>query len=105
MIQQMAAAIPAAAPAAAPAPAAPAAPRAPLEDFASPHALVAHRWQGKPLTREHGGPARLVIPHLYFWKSAKWISRIDFLGADKPGFWEVNGYHLRGDPWAEQRYS
>ncbi|RDE04891.1 sulfite oxidase-like oxidoreductase [Sphingomonas aracearum] len=77
----------------------------PLEDFASPHALVAHRWQGKPLTREHGGPARLVIPHLYFWKSAKWISRIDFLGADKPGFWEVNGYHLRGDPWAEQRYS
>ena len=68
-------------------------------------ALLVHSWQGKPLTREHGGPVRLVIPHLYFWKSAKWISRIEFLGADKPGFWEVNGYHRRGDPWAEERYS
>lgn len=76
----------------------------PLADFASAGALIAHGWQGKPLTREHGGPVRLVVPHLYFWKSAKWISRIDFLDADKPGFWEVNGYHMRGDPWAEERY-
>ncbi|MDY1009696.1 sulfite oxidase-like oxidoreductase [Sphingomonas sp. CFBP9019] len=77
----------------------------PLADFAAADALLAHSWQGKPLTREHGGPVRLVIPHLYFWKSAKWISRIAFLGADEPGFWEVNGYHRRGDPWAEERYS
>jgi len=76
----------------------------PLADFAVADALLAHSWQGKPLTRSHGGPVRLVIPHLYFWKSAKWISGIDFLGRDKPGFWEVNGYHMRGDPWAEQRY-
>jgi DMSO/TMAO reductase YedYZ molybdopterin-dependent catalytic subunit len=77
----------------------------PLADFASPHAILAHGWQSKPLAREHGGPVRLVIPHLYFWKSAKWISGIEFIGADKPGFWEVNGYHMRGDPWAEERYS
>lgn len=77
----------------------------PLADFADPLAILAHHWHGKPLAREHGGPVRLVIPHLYFWKSAKWISGIDFLGADKPGFWEVNGYHMRGDPWAEERYS
>jgi DMSO/TMAO reductase YedYZ molybdopterin-dependent catalytic subunit len=77
----------------------------PLADFAAADAMLVHQWQGKPLSRDHGGPVRLVIPHLYFWKSAKWISRIDFLGADKPGFWEVNGYHMRGDPWAEERYS
>ena len=77
----------------------------PLADFAVPNAILAHGWQGKPLAREHGGPVRLVVPHLYFWKSAKWISGIDFLPADKPGFWEVNGYHMRGDPWAEERYS
>ena len=77
----------------------------PLADFAAPNAILAHGWQGKPLAREHGGPVRLVVPHLYFWKSAKWISGIDFLPADKPGFWEVNGYHMRGDPWAEERYS
>ena len=77
----------------------------PLADFAAAHALLAHSWQGKPLTREHGGPVRLIVPHLYFWKSAKWIGAIDVLGADKPGFWEVNGYHMRGDPWAEERYS
>lgn len=75
-----------------------------LADFASADAMIAHSWQGKPLSREHGGPARLIIPHLYFWKSAKWISAIEFLGADKPGFWEVNGYHMRGDPWHEERY-
>lgn len=77
----------------------------PLADFAAPDAMLVHGWQGRPLTREHGGPVRLVIPHLYFWKSAKWINRIEFLGADKAGFWEVNGYHMRGDPWAEERYS
>lgn len=77
----------------------------PLADFAAADALLAHSWQGEPLSRNHGGPVRLIIPHLYFWKSAKWISGIDFLGADKPGFWEVNGYHMRGDPWAEERYS
>nr|ART40415.1 K118 [uncultured bacterium] len=76
----------------------------PLADFAAADAVLAHSWQGEPLTREHGGPVRLVVPHLYFWKSAKWISGIDFLGRDKPGFWEVNGYHMRGDPWAEERY-
>ena len=77
----------------------------PLEDFAAQGAMIAHGWQGKPIAREHGGPARALIPHLYFWKSAKWISRIEVLGADKPGFWEVNGYHMRGDPWSEERYS
>lgn len=77
----------------------------PIADFASPDAMVARSWQGRALTREHGGPARLVIPHLYFWKSAKWISAIEFLGADRAGFWEVNGYHMRGDPWAEERYA
>ena len=77
----------------------------PLADFAAPNAILAYGWQGKPLAREHGGPVRLIVPHLYFWKSAKWLSGIDFLPADKPGFWEVNGYHMRGDPWAEERYS
>ncbi len=76
-----------------------------LEDFAAEDAVVAHSWQDTPLTTEHGGPVRLVVPRLYFWKSAKWLSRIEFRTADKPGFWEVRGYHNRGDPWAEQRYS
>lgn len=77
----------------------------PLADFASVDALLVCEWEGKPLTREHGGPVRLVVPHLYFWKSAKWVSRIELIGQDKPGFWEVNGYHMRGDPWSEERYS
>ena len=77
----------------------------PIEDFAVPDAILAHRWEDKPLTVAHGGPVRLVIPHLYFWKSAKWLQRIEFVAADRPGFWERNGYHRRGDPWAEQRYS
>ncbi len=76
-----------------------------LEDFCSPEALLAHSWEGEPLTAEHGGPVRLVVPHLYFWKSAKWLRRIEFTAADHPGFWEVRGYHNRGDPWREQRYS
>jgi DMSO/TMAO reductase YedYZ molybdopterin-dependent catalytic subunit len=76
-----------------------------LEDFAAEDAVLAHSWSGKPLTDEHGGPVRLVVPHLYFWKSAKWLQSIEFLRADAPGYWEVRGYHNRADPWAEQRYS
>ncbi len=76
-----------------------------LDDFAAEGAMLAHSWSGKPLTQEHGGPARLVVPHLYFWKSAKWIERVEFRIADDPGFWEVRGYHNRGDPWNEERYS
>lgn len=76
-----------------------------LEDFAAEDALLAHSWSGQPLTEEHGGPVRLVVPHLYFWKSAKWLQAIEFLTEDAPGFWEVRGYHNRGDPWTEQRYS
>ena len=76
-----------------------------LEDFAAEDALLAHSWSGQPLSDEHGGPVRLVVPHLYFWKSAKWLQAIEFVTEDTPGFWEVRGYHNRGDPWAEQRYS
>ncbi|WLA63138.1 sulfite oxidase-like oxidoreductase [Bradyrhizobium diazoefficiens] len=76
-----------------------------LEDFAAEDALLAHSWSGQPLSEEHGGPVRLVVPHLYFWKSAKWLQAIEFQTEDAPGFWEVRGYHNRGDPWAEQRYS
>ena len=77
----------------------------PLMDFASEDAILATHWQGEPITAEHGGPMRLVVPHLYFWKSAKWLRRIEFLNADQAGFWERNGYHMYGDPWTEQRYS
>ena len=77
----------------------------PLADFAVEDALLATHWEGAPLTREHGGPVRLVVPHLYFWKSAKWIERIELMTADRAGFWEKNGYHMRGDPWTEERYS
>ncbi|GGH61387.1 molybdopterin-dependent oxidoreductase [Frigidibacter albus] len=77
----------------------------PLEDFASEDAMLATHWQGQPLTRAHGGPMRLVVPHLYFWKSAKWLKGIELIGADRAGFWERNGYHMYGDPWREQRYS
>ena len=59
---------------------------------------------GEPLDPEHGGPFRLLVPHLYFWKSAKWLSRLELMTEDRPGFWEQNGYHDRGDPWTEQRY-
>jgi DMSO/TMAO reductase YedYZ molybdopterin-dependent catalytic subunit len=75
-----------------------------IEDFAAEDALVAHQWSGAPLSRDHGGPVRLIVPHLYFWKSAKWLNRIEFRAIEEPGFWEVNGYHMRGDPWTEQRY-
>lgn len=76
-----------------------------LDVFNAPDVLIAHSWEGKPLTKEHGGPVRIMIPRFYFWKSAKWIKRIEFSDVDKPGFWEVRGYHNVGDPWREQRYS
>ncbi|OCC06202.1 molybdopterin-binding protein [Labrys sp. WJW] len=76
-----------------------------LQDFLGEDVLIAHAWEGKPLTSDHGGPVRLVVPRLYFWKSAKWLTRIEFASRDKPGFWEVRGYHNRGDPWREERYS
>ncbi|MGO4336509.1 sulfite oxidase-like oxidoreductase [Labrys sp. KB_33_2] len=76
-----------------------------LQDFLGEDVLIAHAWEGRPLTSDHGGPVRLVVPRLYFWKSAKWLSRIEFATRDKPGFWEVRGYHNRGDPWREERYS
>jgi DMSO/TMAO reductase YedYZ molybdopterin-dependent catalytic subunit len=75
-----------------------------LAHFAEDDCLIAHSHEGVPLTREHGGPARLIIPRYYFWKSAKWIKRIEFSAVDKPGFWEVRGYHNIGDPWLEDRY-
>ncbi|QRM53943.1 sulfite oxidase-like oxidoreductase [Sinorhizobium sp. BG8] len=77
----------------------------PLADFAVEDAILATHWEGEALTAEHGGPVRVVVPHLYFWKSAKWINRIEFMTGDRAGFWERNGYHMRGDPWAEERYS
>jgi DMSO/TMAO reductase YedYZ molybdopterin-dependent catalytic subunit len=77
----------------------------PLSAFDDDDVLLAHAWEGKPLTREHGGPLRVVIPKLYFWKSAKWVKRIEFTAEDRPGFWEVRGYHNNGDPWREERYS
>ena len=76
----------------------------PLADVTGGKAWVVWEFDGKPLTAEHGGPVRLLVPHLYFWKSAKWISRLELTATDRPGFWEQNGYHDRGDPWLEQRY-
>jgi DMSO/TMAO reductase YedYZ molybdopterin-dependent catalytic subunit len=76
-----------------------------IEDFASEDALLADSWEGAPLSREHGGPVRLVVPHLYFWKSAKWLKGIVFAAEDERGFWEVRGYHNHADPWLEERYS
>ena len=76
----------------------------PLADFAGEDVLLAHRWEGAPIAPEHGGPVRLVLPKLYFWKSAKWLTKLSFVAEDQPGFWEVRGYHMRGDPWKEERY-
>ena len=76
----------------------------PLEDLTDGKAWVAFEYGGEPLDPEHGGPARLLVPHLYFWKSAKWVRGLELRDEDEPGFWESNGYHLRGDPWQEQRY-
>jgi DMSO/TMAO reductase YedYZ molybdopterin-dependent catalytic subunit len=76
----------------------------PLADVTGGKAWVAWEVEGEPLHPEHGGPARLLVPHLYFWKSAKWVSGLELRDHDAPGFWERNGYHDRGDPWREQRY-
>ena len=76
----------------------------PLEDLVDRDAMVAVEFEGEPLRAEHGGPARLLVPHLYLWKSAKWVTRIELLDDDHPGFWEVAGYHNHGDPFLEQRY-
>jgi DMSO/TMAO reductase YedYZ molybdopterin-dependent catalytic subunit len=77
----------------------------PLSDLLDGQAWVAYRYDSKPLTPEHGGPARLLVPHLYLWKSAKWIQGLRLLVQDEPGFWENAGYHNYGDPWREQRYA
>jgi DMSO/TMAO reductase YedYZ molybdopterin-dependent catalytic subunit len=76
-----------------------------LGEFLRPENFFAHTLFGEPLPAEHGGPMRVVVPHLYAWKSAKWISGLEFLAQPEAGFWERNGYHMRGEPWAEERYS
>jgi DMSO/TMAO reductase YedYZ molybdopterin-dependent catalytic subunit len=76
----------------------------PLADVTGGKAWVAFAFDGEPLEPEHGGPARLLVPHLYFWKSAKWVRGLAVTERSEPGFWEQNGYHDRGDPWLEQRY-
>ena len=76
----------------------------PLEDLLDGKAWIATEFEGEPLDPEHGGPARLLVPHLYFWKSAKWIKGLIMNENDEPGFWEQNGYNMYGDPWQEQRY-
>ena len=76
----------------------------PLEDLLDGKSWIAFEADGEPLSPEHGGPARLLVPHLYFWKSAKWIRALTMMPTDDPGFWEQSGYHLHGDPWQEERY-
>ncbi len=76
----------------------------PLDDLLRDNVLLATRADGAALTPEHGSPVRLVVPHLYLWKSAKWLRGLEFMAADHPGFWERNGYHIYGDPWKEQRF-
>jgi DMSO/TMAO reductase YedYZ molybdopterin-dependent catalytic subunit len=77
----------------------------PLADLTRGKAMVATKYAGQPLAAEHGGPARLLVPHLYFWKSAKWVNALQFTERDELGFWELRGYHRYGDPWREQRYT
>jgi DMSO/TMAO reductase YedYZ molybdopterin-dependent catalytic subunit len=77
----------------------------PTADLVGGKAMVAIRFEGEPISPDHGGPARLLVPHLYFWKSAKWIDGLQFIDQDTAGFWELRGYHLYGDPWREQRYT
>ena len=77
----------------------------PLADLTGGKGMVAYMYDGAPLDAEHGGPARLLVPHLYFWKSAKWVRELRFMERDQPGFWESLGYHMYGDPWREQRYT
>ncbi len=76
----------------------------PLSDITDGKAWIAYHYEGAPLASEHGGPARLLVPHLYFWKSAKWVRGLELRDNDEPGFWEGYGYHMYGDPWKEQRY-
>jgi DMSO/TMAO reductase YedYZ molybdopterin-dependent catalytic subunit len=76
----------------------------PLDEISNGRAWVVTEHEGEPLPREHGGPARLLVPHLYFWKSAKWIRGLRLMDHDEPGFWELNGYNNHGDPWKEERY-
>ena len=75
-----------------------------LEALRAPDVLFAHRQNGEPLQRNHGYPVRLVVPARYGWKSAKWVDRVELMAGDSPGFWEVRGYHMRGDPWREERF-
>jgi DMSO/TMAO reductase YedYZ molybdopterin-dependent catalytic subunit len=75
-----------------------------LREALAPNALVAHRLDGTPLARANGAPARALVPDLYFWKSAKWLTGIRFVAQDQPGYWETRGYHNHGDPWKEERY-
>lgn len=77
----------------------------PLDEFAAEDCLLATHHDGQLITPDHGGPVRAVVPRLYLWKGAKWISEIELVAEDRPGFWEVNGYHMHGDPWAEERFS
>jgi DMSO/TMAO reductase YedYZ molybdopterin-dependent catalytic subunit len=77
----------------------------PSADVIDGKGLLVHTYGGEPLEAEHGGPVRLLIPHLYLWKSAKWIRSLKFMDKDEPGFWERYGYHMYGDPWREQRYT
>jgi DMSO/TMAO reductase YedYZ molybdopterin-dependent catalytic subunit len=77
----------------------------PVKDITGGQAWVASGYDGQPLAAEHGGPARLLVPHLYFWKSAKWVRGLELMDHDEPGFWETYGYHMYGDPWREQRYA
>jgi DMSO/TMAO reductase YedYZ molybdopterin-dependent catalytic subunit len=77
----------------------------PLKDLINARGMVAIRYEGAPIAPDHGGPARLLVPHLYFWKSAKWISGLQFTERDEAGFWELRGYHIYGDPWREQRFT
>jgi len=77
----------------------------PVADLVGGQAMIALRYDGQPITAEHGGPARLLVPQLYFWKSAKWVNGLQFTQRDEAGFWELRGYHMRGDPWREQRFT
>lgn len=76
----------------------------PLEDILGGKAWIVHQFDGEELAPEHGGPARLLVPHLYLWKSAKWVRGLELVAENRPGFWESRGYHLHGDPWREERY-
>jgi DMSO/TMAO reductase YedYZ molybdopterin-dependent catalytic subunit len=76
----------------------------PLREALAPNVLIAHKYEGSPLARAHGAPARVLVPDLYFWKSAKWITAVRFAATDRPGYWETRGYHNHADPWKEERY-